>query len=237
MKREPDEPVRKFIDLSESFKQEKSKSVLTFGLAMFVNGGMSLWSLLIILLVEGNCDRPLRNILLGCCIVFATAFALCLCSYLLIGGLADSLSDQKGSIDPFYQPVSQQDQTVPRHDEESGSVIVEEAGTPQNIRPITDRITCTYCTITYLICSFASLLSLMATSISWVLVEKNNCSTAAPDLYNHSKYFLIGLLVFSVLQVMWYVVTCRLCSVLVDVYAIQQRFTTWHSAQRYHPKT
>jgi hypothetical protein len=69
----------------------------------------------------------------------------------------------------------------------------------------------------------------------WVLVEKNDCSTAAPNLFNAARRFFIGLSIDMVVKVIGCVLAYRFWGLFFRLFQAQTSLSAHLSAQQTNP--
>lgn len=256
-----DQPVHQYLVLGQTVKQQQTPTSIGMLALILLNLGFSIWGFYIFATETGTCERPLKDVILGCSVIFVISTVLTTCIYGLLRGiffkvLATSQEIEEAhpnlatsSVNSFSQSTSA---AVRRRDDASSTTVyqplrssepdeenqkkgvgavVERSNAEELARPITDRLTCMYCGFACLVCSFVAFAVYFFTALSWILVENNNCRTAVPSLYNQSKNFLIGLIIVFFLHALWFGLAFFYCSTLCQVYSIQQGIMSHLSKQ------
>jgi len=249
-----DQPVHQYVLLGQTIKEQQVPTTLGMLFLILVNIAFAIWGFYIAFRMEGSCERPLKSVVLGLAIIFVVAAILTTCMFALIRSLffrvlmtSEEIEQSHPSVAPssigsstsaasssrrdptVYQPLNSHEPDDP----EAGAnlVVVERSNAEELVRPVTDRLTCVYCSLGCLICAFLAFAIYFFTALTWILVENNDCRTAAPALYNQSKYYLIGLIVVFFIYALWLGLAFFYCTTLCQIYSIQQGIMSHLSKQ------
>lgn len=226
----PEDALRRYQGMAQKIRAHTARTTLFLMSSVVSNAVFGVWALLVYAFVEGECERPLRGLVLGCGVLFVVAAALSACLFALVHGLFYHVGEHSASAAATgaeYEPIYGQEPM----DGGDGAVIVERAPHEDLARPVTDRISLTYCSFTCLVCGFGLFAVYLFTALTWVLVEKNNCQTAAPKLFDATRAYTYGLVGLFALHAVWFAFACRYCVSLCEVYGAQQRLTSYSASK------
>lgn len=227
-----DDALKKYQTLTRRIRAHSGRATAFILSSVVSNAVFGVWGFLVYFGTQGqSCERPLRGLLLGCAVLFTAASALTACLYGMVDSLFFHVAEHNAATTENageYEPV----QTRERLDDESDALVVERSQHEELTRPMTDRITATYCSYTCILCAFATFAVYLFTALTWVLVEKNNCETAAPSLFKATRAYTYGLVALFVLHVVWNAFACRYCVNLCEIYGAQQRIVTWSASKQ-----
>jgi len=87
---------------------------------------------------------------------------------------------------------------------------------------ITDYILMSCCSCFYYIVAFMLATSILLVSLTWTLIDHNDCPIEAPDLFYQTRAFGLVELVALIVEIVWCKFAYGECPFISDIYSIEQ---------------